>query len=394
MRTNRFDPKYISRLAKKFLSGTATEEERQLLHDWYDSINNSDTEIVVTEDGKTKDQFGREAFLELQERIDAEKNKHNKQNRSYKLPAWAIAAAMILIMVGAGVYYTSSPLTSKKTATVQVQTRAKEIAAPTDSKPVLTLADGSKILLSNVNTGYVATQGNAKVEKAADGRLSYHASEHPDEVVYNTLTVPKGSNTTSLMLSDGTIVWLNVASAITFPTFFKGSERKVIIKGEVYFEVAKDITKPFIIEKENSDVRIQVLGTHFNVNAYDDEQEIKVALLEGAVKVSKQSTKQFAIIKPGQQASITNTIKVAEVNTEDAVAWKNGFFKFNKADIQTIMRQAARWYDVDIQYVDKVSADKFSGVLSRNVNLTQFLKILEYSEVKTKVEDKTIVVGP
>src|SRR5689334_6444104 len=122
MRTNRFDPKYISRLAKKFLSGTATEEERQLLHDWYDSINNSDTEIVVTEDGKTKDQFGREAFLELQERIDAEKNKHNKQNRSYKLPAWAIAAAMILIMVGAGVYYTSSPLTSKKTATVQVQT--------------------------------------------------------------------------------------------------------------------------------------------------------------------------------------------------------------------------------------------------------------------------------
>jgi ferric-dicitrate binding protein FerR (iron transport regulator) len=293
------------------------------------------------------------------------------------------------LFTGAYLYFNPA----KQSSIATIQPKQNDIAPPSGNKAVLTLADGTKIELDSSGNGTIALQGNVRITKQSNGEISY-AGSAANEVSYNTLNVPRGSTPLGLTLSDGSQVWLNVGSSLTYPTAFTGKERKVKITGEAYFEVAHNASMPFIVQHD--DVTVSVLGTHFNVNTYEDETAERITLLEGSVRVSKNKMSQ--ILNPGQQASIANesAIKVLDdVNMDEVMAWKNGKFRFGEnTDIGTIMRQISRWYNVDIEYEGRVN-QRFWGSISKDVNVSKVLKILEATGgVKFKVEGNKIIVMP
>jgi ferric-dicitrate binding protein FerR (iron transport regulator) len=220
--------------------------------------------------------------------------------------------------------------------------------------------------------------------------LAYNAANgNSKEIVYNTLSTPRGGQY-QLILQDGTKVWLNSSSSIHFPTTFRGRERKVAITGEAYFEVAKNSAMPFKITVK--DVEVRVLGTHFNIMAYDDENSINTTLLEGSVKISKGSSNKM--LAPGEESIVNKNgdINVIVADIEEVMAWKNGWFQFNAADIQKVMRQISRWYDVEIVYEGKIPISHFSGMISRGNNISQVLAILKAGGVQLKIEGRKIIV--
>ena len=241
--------------------------------------------------------------------------------------------------------------------------------------------------------GQVAKQGGAQIEKLTNGQLVYTPLiNKSDKVVFNTLATPRGGQF-KLSLPDGSEVWLNAVSSIRYPTAFIGNERKVEITGEAYFEIAHDAAKPFKVIVNGTEVK--VLGTHFNINAYNDEATVKTTLLEGIVSLSNAAS-AVVTLKPGQQAQIGNSRDIKVINNVDIdqeVAWKNGYFSFYKADLQTVMRQIGRWYDLEILYEGKIPERQFGGKIDRNSNATEVLKILEESKVHFRIEDGKIVVG-
>ncbi|MDH7464143.1 FecR family protein [Chitinophagaceae bacterium 26-R-25] len=311
----------------------------------------------------------------------------------------AVAASVALI-VGLGLYSLLPGGKPHVTAVFPEAKKTKNDAMPGGNKAVLTLADGSQIILDSAKDGIITKQGNVKVIKLNNGQIVYNGSSNQaTEVQYNTINTPKGGQY-KIILSDGTEAWLNAASAIRYPTAFSGTSREVEISGEVYFEVTKNKHQPFTVKKMNDASTIQVLGTHFNVNAYDDETEIRVTLLEGKVKVAKGNDQN--ILKPGQQARIINspsgdgTIKVLNnVDLDEIMAWKNGKFDFGeKASIEDIMLQMARWYNIEVEYKGKVT-QHFCGTISRNVNASQVFKMLEATGgVKFKMEGNKVIVRP
>ncbi|OQP44582.1 hypothetical protein A4H97_09445 [Niastella yeongjuensis] len=313
--------------------------------------------------------------------------------RKYRYLAVAVTTAAVLTTVA---YFWLQNKPRPTTATQVAQTTINDVL-PGGNKAILKLSDGKTIVLDNAHNGLLAEQGAVQIEKQ-EGTLSYSSSTTATTVTYNTLATPAGGQF-QIKLPDGTRVWLNASSSITYPTAFAGKERRVAITGEGYFEVAKDAHKPFKVTiqsatGEKRPAEVEVLGTHFNINAYDDEAAIKTTLLEGKVKIAKEQS--TAILKPGQQAQINrnqNNIQVKEnASMEEVVAWKNGEFLFQSADISTLMRQVARWYDIEVSYPDGKPKDKFSGKIGRNVNLSQLLKILEYSEVRFELKGRTLVV--
>jgi ferric-dicitrate binding protein FerR (iron transport regulator) len=275
---------------------------------------------------------------------------------------------------------------------------------PGGNQAILTLADGTKIVLDKAAEGALARQGNTTVIKLDDGRLAYNmqtVSQIPTtKILYNTLSTPRGGQY-RVTLPDGTLVWLNASTSLKFPTAFTGNERKVEIKGEAYFEVAKNEAMPFIVTAENSEIK--VLGTHFNVSAYADDKVMKTTLLEGSVELSiakragSETVPATIKLQPGQQAQLdeTNILKVVEADTEEATAWKNGFFIFNNEDVESIMRKITRWYDVKVIYENKDENMRFTGNISRAENVSEVLRVLELTEiVHFKIEGKTITVLP
>ena len=308
---------------------------------------------------------------------------------------WArlTAAAVIAVTLAAGTYLYFTPRSQKTISTVQP--KQYDIAPPSENKAVLTLADGTKIELDSTGKGTLAMQGSVQIIKKSTGEISY-AGTAAGEISFNTLSVPRGSMPVKLILSDGSKVWINVGSSMTYPTAFNSNERKVKITGEAYFEVAHNERMPFIVQ--NGDVAVRDLGTRFNVNTYEDETDERITLLEGSVRVTKNALSQ--LLNPGQQARINNivnsNIKVLnDVNMDEVMAWKNGKFIFDKnTDIGTIMRQVARWYNVNIEYKGNIN-QRFWGSISKNVNVSQVLKILEATGgVKFKVENNKIIVLP
>jgi len=305
-----------------------------------------------------------------------------------------VAAAIVIIALCAGGYllYTKQ---HQKNAAPGTGGVAKNDVAPGGNKAVLTLANGSTIILDSTVNGLVAQQGNAKVMKTNSGQLTYSsADEQPANVLYNTLATPRGGQY-QLILPDGSKVWLNAASSLRFPAAFTGKERKVEITGEAYFEITQNAAMPFIVTK--GDVSIEVLGTHFNVNAYDDEAAIKTTLLEGSVNVSGLSPHVSRILKPGQQAQLSaggNSIHIEEnVNTEAVIAWKKGLFNFEDDNIKDIMRQLSRWYDIETDYEGLVSGLRYSGVIQRQVNISRVLDMLEVAGgAHFTIEGKKIMV--
>lgn len=300
-------------------------------------------------------------------------------------------AAAILIAAGiAGwIWYTAgSTDKAKNTETVHTTNDIQ----PGSNKAILTLADGSTIILDSANRGNIAQQGNTNIEKLSDGSIRYLSNGTATAAMTNTMRTPRGGQF-QLTLPDGTVVWLNAASSIMYPVAFNGTDRKISITGEAFLQIAKDPSRPFIVNVDNRST-VQVLGTQFNVNAYPDEPSIATTLLEGSVQVQSQDNK--IILKPGQASSISNKDQQISVNTnadvERAIAWKNGRFDFNGLELPAIMRQLERWYDISVEFSGPVSKETYRGRLTRDLTLTQVLGILNNMDVRCRLEGRKLIL--
>lgn len=327
-----------------------------------------------------------------------------QQSKTWSLfPAmrW-LSAAVILITLGIGSWFYFKEEAQLTTGKMKY---ANDIP-PGSNDAVLTLADGSKISLTDADKGELLNGTGIRIVKTADGQLVYtvvqHELEKETEPAFNTITTPRGGQY-QVNLPDGTRVWLNAASSLRFPTTFSNlKERKVELTGEAYFEVAKNKKQPFKVLSSTGQNRAQeteVLGTHFNINAYDDEAETKTTLLEGSVKVTameKDNKKSDIILIPGQQSILSKrSFRTLDVDTEEAVAWKNGNFVFANEDIESIMRKIARWYNVEISYQGKITDNTFVGRVPRFANISEALTILELTNtVHFKIEGRRITVMP
>ncbi|MCF6405034.1 FecR domain-containing protein [Chitinophaga filiformis] len=303
---------------------------------------------------------------------------------------WGVAACVALLLATGGVWYLLQHKIVRHIANVEQQQRHSDIPPGAD-RATLTLADGTEIPLDSGTQHTLARQGNTIISKPGNGRLSYQSGSVLSREIppYNTLRTPAGGQF-QLQLPDGSKVWLNAASSLRYPVAFTGNARTVELNGEAYFEIAANAKQPFIVKAANTDV--QVLGTQFNVMAYEDETSVKTTLLTGAVKVNDKR------LHPGQGASIdrrSGALSVQEhVNTEAVIAWKNGLIQLEGEDIHAVMRLIARWYDVRVTYNAPVNAH-FRGIIPRNVPLSQVLKMLEMTgEVHFTVADKQIIVSP
>jgi ferric-dicitrate binding protein FerR (iron transport regulator) len=378
-------------LLKRYSSGNCTVAEQQLVEAWYREL--IDTGEMEYEEGE-KESIQDAIETGLLQNIAAMEEPYTPVRR---LPVrnWWAAAIILISLSGAGYYW----LNKKATTTTVAKTDAtlKNDVAPGSNKAVLTLANGKTILLDDAANGVVAEEGSAKVVKPGDGQLVYsQQSDNSEEsLTWNTLATPR-SGQYRLVLPDGTKVWLNSESSIHYPILFRGNERRVQITGEAYFEVVHNSEMPFIVEK--GDVQVEVLGTHFNVNAYNDESAIKTTLLQGKVRVVKTSAtlKQVAVLSPGEQAVIpgNNKMQVRKADVDDVVAWKNGLFHFESADIKMVMRQLARWYDVEVVYEGaSVKNDPLFVEISRNTKLSDVLKVLQESgSAKFSIQGRKVTV--
>lgn len=299
---------------------------------------------------------------------------------------WAVAAAAVVLGMAVVGYHR---LQTKEFPSPQIISSNADIA-PGSNKATLTLADGSVVTLDSTGN-QVIRQGSARISQQG-GQLRYEGTD--GQPVWNKLNTPRAGQF-RLTLPDGTRVWLNAASSIRYPTAFAGRERKVKITGEVYFEVTPDAMKPFRVEAAGRST-VEVLGTSFNISAYDDETHIKTTLLEGKVRVAAKDHSAQELL-PGQQAqqSASGAITVSsDIDPAEVLAWKEGWFRFNQASLPEVMRQLSRWYDVEIKYEGAVPDRAFEGKIRRDLTLAQVLRILERSGVHTKIEGKQLILLP
>jgi len=322
-----------------------------------------------------------------QETHTASENLQARRGVLRSMKKWSWAAAVLIAGIGAFMWFQGK---EKKVPELVQAEQIPEIVPGRDGA-TLVLDDGTEIVLDSLGNGFVAAQKGSRVE-LVDGRLTYNTTgANTGEIAFNTMRTPAGRQF-QMQLPDGTQVWLNAGSSVRYPTRFVGRERRVSITGEAYFEVVRDIEKPFLVSVDS--MEISVLGTHFNVNAYRDEQSISTSLLEGSVKISGPGADRM--LTPGQQGIMSRKdgrMKIREVDMDQVVAWKNGLFQFDKADIKTIMRQISRWYNVEIVYTGELPERRvFEGKISRSAQLSEVLGILEFSGVEFSVEGNRILV--
>ncbi|WPV01987.1 FecR domain-containing protein [Mucilaginibacter sp. cycad4] len=385
-------------LINKYLTNQATPEEEARLLSYYDALQKNKLqwdELEMGNENVTKNELYSKVLSEI-------KNRESASKKVIFLRRWFVAASIATLLIASAllVFYmkrNSSYFIAKN----NTQPVNKHSIAPGGNKALLTLADGSKITLDDAASGELAKQSGTKVSKAANGQLVYTAvnsASHataPGLPEYNTIETPKGGQY-QVDLPDGTKVWLNASSSLKYPTNFDGKVRRVELAGEAYFEVAKNAHKPFKVISNNQEV--EVLGTHFNISSYTDETSVKTTLLEGSVKVSALKANQSKLLKPGQQSDINyanNSILVQSVDTEEVVAWKNGYFLFIDEDLKSIMNKFARWYNVEVVYQGNVDNLRFGGMVSRSKDLAQALKIIEQTgNVKTRIEGRRVIIMP
>jgi len=371
-------------LIDKYLAGLCTPQEKETIESWY-----------LARAKERQDKLG-----ELEDADYAATEKEiwdaiNRQTNPKVKPLWPrlFVAASIFLFTGICAYFIINKQPRQQTQQV-AQNQVHDLA-PGGNKAILTLANGKQIVLTNAKNGLLANQGNIHIRKTNDGSVLYDArggESNTATVAYNTISTPRGGKYI-ITLADGTEATLDALSSIRFPTAFNGNSREVTITGQVYFEVAHNAAKPFRVTTKGQTV--EVLGTHFNINAYDDNAVIKTTLLQGSIRISRNG--ESALLKPGEQAQIkigeiNSKINVIQADTEEAVAWKNGFFQFDGSDTRSVMNELARWYDVEVQYEGTIPERSFSGKIYRNVNASQALKILSLAKVHFKIEDKKIIV--
>ena len=439
----------IQQLFEKYLDDTITPDELQRLYALIGDGYSPDKLDPLLEAAFTEGRYAvstdaakrQEILSGLLDRIT---------ERPYRRPAiisarlWVGYAAAVLVIC-ASVFLFYYKRTGKVPVSVARHQQVKDIPAPTGAKATLTLSGGRQIILDSAGNGQLAVQGNTSIRKLKNGQLAYAAGGNdPAEILYNTLATTKGGQT-MVVLSDGTRVWLNALSSLNYPTAF-GKERTVGLDGEAYFEVSEDKSKPFKVKIRDKG-EVVVLGTHFNINAYRDEPTINTTLLEGAVRVNSGTASPGALspgapspgaassggtasggtsagtaaatagsapatggtaaatgvqtasatIKPGQQVQLKDDRLIVNnnVNIEEVMAWKNGYFSFDGASTEEIMRQVSRWYDVSIVYEGHTKDERFAGSMPRSANASRLLEVLSLTKtVRFVIDDKTITVKP
>ncbi|HVI48527.1 MAG TPA: FecR domain-containing protein [Chitinophaga sp.] len=379
-------------LLQKIAAGTGTQEDKATLDKWlktlsvqeyHDVLLQLEAVIAAQKDAAPYDSG-------LLEKINRQIAKEEQANiiPVHRRPWFRYAAAAAVLIAIALTWF----ITGTSDHSKPVLAAVKQPGAPGGSKAVLILAGGQQIILDSAQNGVLGNQGGLQLIKPDSGQLIYKGAA-TGEVVYNTLETPRGGQF-RIVLPDGTHVWLNAASSLRFPTSFSGEDRAVVLTGEAYFDVTPDATRPFTVKTDRMDV--VVLGTSFNVMAYADEQTVRTTLVSGAVNVVAR--KAVSRLTPGQQAERTGdspSLHVSQANIEAATAWKEGHFMFDETDIQTIMRQVARWYDVEIEYQGDFRGVTLSGVMSRKENVSQLLDILETTgSVQFKLDNSRIIVIP
>jgi transmembrane sensor len=379
------DQQKIYELIRKYQNDTATEAEKQALIEWYRAVANQDATFPDDEN-----EVGDFMHNRLMQEIRPVKSNSKRRN-------WAVAAS-VLVLFSLGLLWFARNTTSLH-ANQQAVTRINKIS-PGGNKAILTLADGSKISLTDAGTGHVADQQNIKINKSANGQLVYTIADYPNNVKsngagshavaiqYNTIETPAGGQY-QVILPDGTHVWLNAKSALKYPASFAAlKERRVELSGEAYFEVAHNKEIPFRVHSGTQ--LVEVLGTHFNVNAYPDDTQVKTTLLEGSVKLTAASGN--ALLKPNQQAELREQFHVSTVNAKDAIAWKDGYFRFDEERLETIMKVVARWYNVNVVYEDeRIKNDRFGVLSTRFASISTLLGIMEKTgNVEFQIYDSTI----
>lgn len=315
---------------------------------------------------------------------------------------WSAAAAVLIVLIAAGWVVYKNNLHEKLNNSPSILAQKPQDISPGGNKAVLILGNGSQLVLDSSGQGVLARIGNTRVIKTGVGKLVFQQkigggqnNFSPERLPSddNLLITPRGGEY-MIILPDGTKAWLNAASSLRFPTAFTGSERKVELKGEAYFEVAKNKDKPFIVK--SGDVEVQVLGTHFDVDAYSDNQNDKVTLLSGAVRIVQTNDNHARLLQPGEAAQVNRQGEIQLIKHADiaeAIAWKNGLFLFHNTDIHEVLKQISRWYDVQIDYAENINA-QLNGMISRSTTLSQVLNMLEYtSKVKFTIEGRKVTVS-
>jgi ferric-dicitrate binding protein FerR (iron transport regulator) len=368
-------------LLKRYQSGDCSEAEQALVETWYLKHQPAETYSLSEE--------------EFEEDVHKILNTLENTSGPRRIILWSkiSIAALILVTLSAGLYF----FIPRHQGEAQPSSQAVADIQPGGNKAVLTLADGSKISLTDAGAGEIAKQGGIRITKTADGQVVYTAlpavAPGPATPAYNIIETPRGGKY-QLILPDGTVAWLDAASSLRYPLQFADNERSVELSGQAYFEVAKDKSKPFKVISKNQ--QIEVLGTHFNVNAYPDDAKIVTTLIEGSVRVSLKDQSQASVLKPGERSVLKgSTITVSDADVEEAIAWKNDRFVFENDDVGTMLRKMERWYDVDFEYNHELDDLEVIGHFSRNRTLSEVLRVLQMNrEIKFKIEGRRVVVMP
>jgi len=385
----------IAYLIAGYIRGTITEPEHDELDKWVEA---SEDNMLLFEE--LTDEKNIEANLEWMDKVTTEKNlelikkkiEFTQKPYNLKIKKWfySIAASILLLVAAFGIYKIINSKQSKQKSLAKIDQTGIQ---PGGNKATLTLSNGSVIDLVNTPNGLINGDNGTIINKSKDGEILYNESGSSNSAAnYNILTTPRGGQY-EVQLPDGSHVWLNAASSLKYPTEFSTSERIVELNGEGYFEIAKDKTKPFKVKLADGS-EVKVLGTHFNIMAYENEKAKEITLLEGRVEITKGNNKQSLI--PGQQGRILSSkiILVDAADTNQVTGWKNGQFIFHDEDIQSIMRQVARWYDVDIKY-EASNTQHFNAAISRKEPVLKLLHILqETGQIHFKTTNKTIYVLP
>ena len=422
------DRTLLAELAHRFLEGTATEEEKTLLHQWFDTADKEAIELVFLPERETEEDVQKRIFAALQVAIAEEPVERPAAEpvepaaaampvesspvapaprRIGRYTRW-IAAASILVVAGVtGLYFWKAHQAGTAACCEVPVAAVRKDLPPGGNKATLLLGDGSTVNLGAAQNGVIRQVAGARIDKQ-DGKLVYYAATNAGTAgaaktggagamkaaapEMNTIQTPRGGQY-QVVLPDGTRVWLNAASSLTYPTVFTGPDRRVQLNGEAYFEVARKKDQPFLVAAGN--MQVNVLGTHFNLMAYDDENAIKTTLLEGAVKVTKGDASYM--LQPGQQASLdrsSGAFRILAVNVDEVVAWKNGVFELGGETIEPVMREMARWYDVDVEYQGKTN-EHFRGTIPRSSNASEVFRMLELTgAVHFTIEGKKVIVRP
>jgi transmembrane sensor len=380
-------------LYEKYISGLCNEEEKQTLYQYRDNFKLISDDETPISDGMTaqKDKIYKNIMVSLGDSkmisLDHPKKETFRFNFLLKI------AAAILITGSCALLLFNFLEVKKETPSLATTTKGKAKITPGKSTATLTLSNGAVLDLDKYKGGLINKTGHTIINKTTDGAIVYSAQTNnaPADLAYHTINVPKGGNYT-ITLQDGTQVWLNSASSLTYPVSFNGKTRSVELKGEAYFEVAQNKKSPFIVNARQS--KVTVLGTHFNVMAYENRPSVNTTLLEGSVRLSAGS--QTAVLVPGEQgiADLNNArINVTKANINYAMAWKNGYFMFQNDTIEDIMEQISRWYDVEVEYRGDMRHKTFGGVYSKNKDLEELLKGLELTGIiHFKIEGRRIIV--